>query len=368
MKILFSTDQTYLHGGIERVMATKANYFAQMNAIDVSVLTTEQKGRTNCYDFDDKIMNIDLEINYDRNSSYFSFVNIKKAWTHFLKQRKLIRKMKPDVIISINYNLDHIWLPFIKNKALLIKERHGSRFQEHEILKNGSFLSKMKLKWMDWIERRYDYIVVLNEDEAQYVRTNNAVVIPNPVSKSERIASLENKIVIAAGRLAPVKAFDELIQIWKLILLDFPDWQLHIYGDDYLNTKKELLTLIESLELELKVVLKGTTNLLMEKMADASIYAMTSTTECFPMVLLEAQSVGLPIVTYDCPNGPRNIVIDGEDGFLIPQRDRDLFAEKLRLLMSSDSLREKMGRAAKLNVSRFDVENIMKKWLSLLSL
>ena len=368
MKILFSTDQTYLHGGIERVMATKANYFAQINAIEVSVLTTEQKGYTNCYDCDEKIKTIDLGVNYDRDSSYFSWRNIKKAWSHFWKQRKLIRTMKPDAIISINYNLDHIWLPFIKNKSLLIKERHSSRFQEHEIFKNGSLLSKMKLKWMDWIEKKYDYIAVLNEDEAKYIRTQNTVVIPNPISNTELAANLENKIVIAAGRLAPVKAFDELIQIWKLIHLDFPDWQLHIYGDDYLNTKEELLALIEELELKSTVVLKGVTNHLMEKMQEASIYAMTSITECFPMVLLEAQSIGLPIVTYDCPNGPRNIVTDGDDGFLVPQNDRNLFAQKLKLLMSSESERKKMGKVAKENGSRFDLENVMNKWLKLLNL
>jgi glycosyltransferase involved in cell wall biosynthesis len=97
-------------------------------------------------------------------------------------------------------------------------------------------------------------------------------------------------------------------------------------------------------------------------MQKASIFAMTSATECFPMVLLEAQSAGLAIVSYDCPYGPRNIIEDTIDGILTPVNEINQFAKKLKELILDDKARQSIGIAAKQNGMRFSKEKIMKQW------
>lgn len=368
MKILFNTDQIYLHGGIEKVLTTKANYFASLHAVEVFIVTTEQKGLAPCYPLDERIRLIDLAVDYDRSQSYFSAGNLRRAFKHYRSQKKLFQDLMPDVIISPNFNFDHYWLPFIKGSSKLLKERHSSGYREDEQRKNISLGVRIRFRINVWIESKYDYIVVLNADEKKHVKSGNAVVIPNPAVLQSITAELKNKKVIAAGRIAPVKNFGNLIRAWAIVHRTHPEWKLDIFGDDYLNTKNELQHLVTSLNLEGTVNFQGTTDRLAEKMTEYSIYAMTSETECFPMVLLEALSVGLPVVTYDCPNGPRHIITHGSDGLISPHQDVKILAGNLLRLIEDEVLRQGMGRAAKQNVLRFGTVKVMQQWQNLLNL
>ena len=362
MKIVINTDQIYLHGGIEKVMATKVNYWAGLPGVEVVIVTTEQQKHPACYPLDTKVKCIDLGINYNRSKSYFSLENLKKTLKHYQKQKKVFKDIQPDVIISPNFNFDHYWLPFIKQKAKLLKERHGSRYFEAAQRVTGSFSRKIKFKLDDWIDSQYDHIIVLNEDEKKYVHSNNAVVIPNPVAESNLQADLSKKQVIAAGRIALVKGFGDLIVAWSIVHKEYPDWQLHFYGQDYLGTQAQLQKQIEDLHLEQVVLFKGNVDDLPKIMTQYSIFAMTSETECFPMVLLESLSVGLPVVSYDSPNGPRNIIIHNHDGFIVPYKNIPIFAQQLKALMKEENLRTQMGQKGIENVRRFSLDKVMQKW------
>ena len=365
MKILFNTDQIYLHGGIEKVMATKANYFASLPNMEVIILTSEQQSKNACYNLDDRVKQVDLNVNYNRTKSYFSVENSSKAIKHFIKQRKILKKFQPDIIIAPNYNFDHYWLPFIKpKKSKVIKEIHASGYETLNFRKKSS-LSKIKWSFNDYILSKYDSIVVLNEDERKYQMNANVTVIPNPIDIPQVQAILENKQVIAAGRIAPVKGFDQLIEAWRIVNLKKPDWQLHIYGESYAETKKQIEKLIKSYNLGNVIHFKGSVNDIPTVMLDYSLYAMSSVTECFPMVLLEALSVGLPIVSYDCPNGPRHIVTNKKDGLLIANQNSNALAGGLLYLIENESTRIKMGIEAKKNSTKFETIEIMQQWLHL---
>lgn len=368
MKIIFNTDQIYKHGGVEKVMATKANYFANLPDTQVYIITTEQVGKDPRYNLDSRIHMLDLDIDYDRTKSYFSTSNLKKVYRHFRKQSALLRMINPQFVISPNYNFDHYWLPFIHRKSKKIKERHGSGFFAFEARKSASFFKRVKNYLNDWIDSKYDHIVVLNNDEKNYVSSNNAVVIPNPVEIPSEISKLENKKVLAAGRIAPVKGFDELITAWSKVNENSSGWELHIYGDDYLDTQKELEKLIKRLNLEDKVFFKESVPDLQKIMHSYSIYAMSSMSECFPMVLLEALSVGVPVVSYDCPNGPRHIITNDKDGFLTEYKNPQDLAGKLIHLINNDDLIKEFGRSAKINSARFSTLKIMSQWSDLLNL
>ena len=365
LRIIINTDQIYLHGGIEKVMATKVNWWACQPGTEVYVVTTEQQNRPPCYTLHPRIQLMDLGVNYNRSKSYFSLENIKKAITHYLKQKKLFKELKPDFIISPNINFDHYWLPYIKGNAKVIKERHGSRYFEDQSRLTLSPLTRLKLKFSDFIDAKYDRIVVLNRDEKNYVKSDNATVIPNPVEPTPLKAEVSHKVVMAAGRISAVKGFDYLIEIWSLVAKNFPDWQLHFYGQDYLGTQAKLEKQISSLGLEKSVYFMGSVPNVHLPMTRAGIYAMTSETECFPMVLLEALSVGLPVISWDAPTGPKHILTHESDSFIVPYKNSAIFAEKLKEFMGSENLRKQMGETAKLNVGRFEISKVMAQWESL---
>lgn len=365
MKIIINTDQIYLHGGIEKVMASKVNWWASQPGTEVYIVTTEQQKRPPCYPLDSRVQLIDLGVNYNRSRSYLSRENVIKAIAHYRKQKNLFSQLKPDFIISPNINFDHYWLPFIKGKSKVIKERHSSRYFEMEMRNSPSLLTRLKLKFSDFIDAQYDRIVVLNPDEKRFVSSDNATVIPNPVEAAHLQTDVSQKVVIAAGRISPVKGFEHLIQIWSLTASHFPDWQLHIYGQDYLGTKKKLEDQISTLGLQQSVVFKGSVDNILIPMSGAGIYAMTSETECFPMVLLEALSVGLPVVSYDSPTGPRHILTHQSDSFLVPYKNSAIFAERLMQMMSDKNLRNQMGAHAKINAERFEISKVMAQWKEL---
>jgi len=124
---------------------------------------------------------------------------------------------------------------------------------------------------------------------------------------------------------------------------------------------KTLQKKIEDKQLTNSLLLKGPTNHIQNKMLSSSLFVMTSENECFPLVLLEAQACGLPIVSFDCPHGPRNIIND-DNGILIPVNDNEAFANSLIHLMLHKNLLISMGKNARINANNFNVEKVMTLW------
>jgi glycosyltransferase involved in cell wall biosynthesis len=365
MKVLFTTDQVYLHGGIEKVMATKANYFSEQSGYEVVILTTEQKGNPSCYPLSETIQQFDLNINYHRDKSYFHPSNIKKIFQHYKAWKNAIVQINPDVIIVCNYAFDFYWIPFLSNKKITIKEYHSSRHYSFEHRKKAGFLSKLKFRINDYVESKYTKIVVLNPDEKQFYKSQNTVVIPNPIEKNTAKSALNSTKAIAAGRIAPIKGFENLIEVWRLIVNKHPNWTLDIYGQGDANYIQQLQERINGNHLENHIFFKSATENLLKTMLDYSLYVMTSHSECFPMVLLESMSVGLPIASFDCPTGPRNIITHNEDGLLSEDQNVIELAEKICFLIENEATRKQMGIRSKETVSRFNLDNVMNEWTKL---
>ncbi|MFF4521932.1 glycosyltransferase family 4 protein [Streptomyces bluensis] len=214
----------------------------------------------------------------------------------------------------------------------------------------------------------FDAVAVLTErdrDEYQELLPGTRVVrIPNAVHSLDQVpANPRAKIAVAAGRLFPQKGFDMLIPAWAKLVETFPEWQLRIYGSG--EKKAELRTLIEEHHLYNHVFLMGHTDRLDDELAKASFYVLSSRFEGLPMVMIEAMSHALPVVSFDCPTGPADVLTHGVDGLLVPPEDPDALADSMAKLMADEKLRADMGVAAVLTASSYGPDAVHPRWEAL---
>ena len=363
MRIVFLVDQIYMHGGIERVLSIKANYLADIEGYEINIITTEQKNKPYCYSLSNKINIKDIGINYIRNKSYFHPINLSKVPNHIQKIKKELNSIKPDVVVVCSHSTDTYFIPFLVKKIPKIKEFHFSKYIEEKTRNSKKItFKKVFLKFADYVQSKYDRLVVLNETEATYYKSSNKEIISNPLTFfPENVSELTNNIVISVGRIAPVKGYDQLIDIWKLVSEVELNWELHIYGDGDKNYIEKLQQQIKKNKLSNNIYLKGSCENIKEKMLNSSIFVMTSLNECFPLVLLEAQSSGLPIISYDCPFGPRNI-IKNESGILVELHNTNNFANELISLIQNKNMRLIFGKNARENSKQYKIEHVMNLW------
>jgi glycosyltransferase involved in cell wall biosynthesis len=216
--------------------------------------------------------------------------------------------------------------------------------------------------------RRLDgYVVLTDADAADYRRDlpdarTEIQVIRNSVTWPirEHPPALDSKVVVAAGRLVQRKGFKRLIRAFAPVARSHPDWQLHIYGRG--EQHDELEAQIGRLGLDGQVRLQGYNQDFPSVLANASVYAMGSTSEGFPMVLIEAMSNGIPLIAFDCPRGPGEIIRDGKNGLLIPEGPVGAFTEGLRALVEDAELRVRMGAQGLQDAEAYTIDKIASDW------
>jgi glycosyltransferase involved in cell wall biosynthesis len=206
--------------------------------------------------------------------------------------------------------------------------------------------------------RRLDVLTTVTEADAAAYRRKmrlpgvRVAALPNSVPDPRLpVADGNAKVVIAAGRLVPVKRYDLLIEAFAPVAARHPDWRLRIYGKG--EEEPRLRRLIEELGLYENVHLMGAAAPMEAEWVKGSIGVATSDFEPFGMTIVEAMRCGLPVVSTDCPFGPGEIIRHGSDGLLVPVGDRDALAGALLELVGDDERRRRMGRTAVENARRF---------------
>jgi glycosyltransferase involved in cell wall biosynthesis len=217
---------------------------------------------------------------------------------------------------------------------------------------------------------RLDALVVLTaEDEERYADMLAGPVrvarIPNTVYGLDgRTARLDARTILAAGRLTRQKGFKLLIRAFADVSADHPEWRLRICGGGPLE--RRLQAQIERLGLADVVTLAGPAEHLGDEMANASIFALSSRVEGFPLVLIEAMSRGMAVVAFDCPTGPRDVIQDHRNGILVPPRDTAALAAALREMIEDPELRRRCGAAAVATGRQYGIDAIGPRWDALL--
>ena len=369
MKIVYTIAATYNSGGMERVLANKANWLVR-NGYKISILTTDQKARNSFFELDPEIKVYDLGINYEENNGK-SFLNKLihypfKQWRHKKALQRLLPELKADVVVSMFCN-DASILPKIKDGSRKVLEIHFSRFKRLQYGRKGIWKLADELRSRNDLRvvSKFDKFVVLTEEDKGYWgELANITVIPNARSfEVEKPAELNEKKVIAVGRYCYQKALDKLIDAWSIVCKAVDDWKLHLVGDG--EDREQLMTQIEELGLTDKVVLGRAETDMKSVYYNASILALSSRYEGLPMVLLEAQAAGVPVVSFECKCGPKDVLTDGVDGVLVREGDVDGLAKEILRLINDSRLRKQMGTAAYKNSERFSEEKVMMQWVEL---
>ena len=371
MKIVYCIQGTHNSGGMERVLSRKVNYLAQAGH-EVSIITFNQQGRKPFFELHPSVVCYDLAIPYEqyqkggilnRLALYVRLPQLHRL--HRKRLEQLLLKLKADIVVSM-FNEEASFLPSIQDGSHKILEFHFSKHNGLKDLRRGIWrlIDELRAKKDERIVRPFDRFVVLTEEDATlWGALPNLRVIPNPLPfYSDSPSDCSAHQLLAMGRYDEQKHFDLLIDLWAQLAPDYPDWRLVIAGDGKL--RPEHTVQVERLGLK-SVELMRPTHQVQELYRASSIYTMTSRYEGLPMVLIEAQQMGLPIVSFACPCGPRDVITDGVDGYLLEVGDHAGFIQALRRLMDSEAERQRMGAAARIASERYDLERIMKSWLAL---
>jgi len=369
MKIAYCIAGTRHPGGMERVLANKANWLVA-HGYEIFIITTDQCGEKPYFELDNRIKCYDLGINYEENNGKSIWNKLihypGRQYRHKKALSQLLKKLRPDVTVSMFCN-DASFMTSINDGSAKVLEIHFSRFKRLQYGRKG--LWRLADRWRSFSDiktvRGFDGFVVLTEEDRQYWGTlPNMTVIPNACTfRMTTGYDADSKRAIAVGRLNYQKGFDRLIRAWKQVDRLYPDWRLDIYGDG--EVRDSLQALISESGLDGRIVLYPSTHDLSNRYRESSFIVMSSRYEGFPMALIEAQACGLPAISFDCKCGPKDIIDNGKNGFLVKEGDVNALAEAIIKLIKDERLRRDMSREAIKMMSRYDEDVIMAQWVEL---
>ena len=373
MKLVFLYPNLTLKAGTERVIIDRANHLAEHTDFEIAILTYEHGAHSLAYPISSKIKYQDLNICFHQLYRYNCVIRFfKKLSRHRLPQKRyndFISTFRPDIVTTVTYYREALKIVTrCPIKYIKILESHVDRrfllINDPTAPKN--FVTKLRLTYemngVNYYAKRFDHLVALTDTDANnWSKELNTTVITNMIHQSKKHyhSRLNNKRVIFAGRYAPEKGLFDLLKIWEIVFRKHPDWCLELYGEGPLYND----LIAEANRLNINVSVNKPVENIFEKYQEASIFVLSSVFESFGLVIPEAMSCGLPVVTFNSPFGPRHIITDGKDGFLIPNRNISLFASRICELIESELLRRKIGRAAIQSAERYSSEEIMPQWI-----
>lgn len=368
--LVYSIDEG---GGVARSVSTLANGFAARH--DVEVISLFRFRRKPPFRLDPRVRATYLQDRVQRSVGSVEERELEaqpsvllggdSGLTSALTDRLLecaLRTLPPGVLVTHRPMLHQAAAQWAPDHTAILAMEH-STFEHrasvvHETLKQH--------------RDRLDAVVTLNEsDRLSHERHLGAAgarvaTIPNAYASRVPVPSdLDRPVVVAAGVLVPNKGFDRLVRAFAPLRLSHPGWQLHIYGRG--RERPVLQELIDELGLADTVVLQGFDRGFDDRLREASVFALSSHYESFSLVLLEAMAAGVPVISFDCPNGPRHLVEDGRNGLLVPDGDIPGYTRSLQRLADEPETRELMGTHGRRTVGNYDVSAVVPQWEHLIA-
>lgn len=363
MRIILLVSNMTEVGGVQRLVANLANSFSRYNDVEVEIINGGKKVGEEKFKLNDsiKVSYINMEHKDLNNKGVMSkarhMLNIYLSMRNYFKNYSF--SSNKNIVVAFGH-APSCMLPF------LIKKQKNVRLigSQH----NPITYSKLYSLFREYSLNKLDKYILLSEgmkiDLLKNYNLGNVEIIENPNTLINPIyTNYNNNKVISVGRLTEQKGFDILLEIWSKVVKKQKEWSLEIIGEG--PGKKKLLDKIKKHQLQDSVRIKGFTNQIEREYSDSDLFVMTSRYEGFGLVLVEAQGCGLPTIAFDCPFGPKHIINNEEDGYLIKFGDNQEFADKLINVMENKKLLRQLGENAIENSKRFDVETITEKWIKL---
>lgn len=364
MNILFVLASLAHAAGVERVMSEKMNYLAEQGHRVVFV-TYEQRNNPLIFPLHPDIRYVDLDCPYYtlyRHTLLYRLlkaVSMKRKFTK--KLQALIDKFSIDVLVTPTNAAMFMGEMMAAKHVNKIVESHGVF---SKTMKSDSFIANVGKKLQLRAIKKCDLLVSLTNNDAQCWKkfVQKTEVHPNPVSfyveNTDGLEKQEGRI-LAIGGLNKEKRFDRLIDSFALISDKFPQWHIDIFGEGHL--KETLIKQIKTVGLENRIIINSPTNHIDIEYQKSQIFVLSSDTEGFSLVLIEAMASGLPCLATNCPFGPANIIEDGVTGLLANLDIKDL-ASKLEWMITHEEERKEMGENAHKVAARYKKEIVMKEW------
>ena len=372
-KIVYCTPGLYMAGGMERVLTLKANYFADYFDYDITIILTEGDGQPYFYPLSDRIKVINLNIGFEE---LWNQPILKKIFIYLKKQRRYKKALKaalmqirPDITISM-LRREINFINSIRDGSKKIGEIHINRahYRNFEEGDSNFFKTLLSFYWKHTLIRQLkqlsSFVVLTDKDREAWTELDHVVVIPNPVSfLSVKISPQTDKRVIAVGRYCYEKGYDHLLKAWAEVQKVCPDWRLDVYGD---GDKSSYMKMLDLYQIDKsRCSLNGRVSDIQSEFASSSLAVCSSRFEGFGLAIVEAMACGLPIISFDCPWGPRSIISDGEDGILVENGNVIELTSAIIKLIKEDDVRMGMGQRAVVNVQRFCIEAVAHQWKEL---
>ena len=270
---------------------------------------------------------------------------------------KYLKDIKEGVLISTRPSFNIFTAKYVNKNVVTIGQEHLNLSIYPKRLQKSIKKYYPRLNYLATLtdDDTLDYKKLFSNEKIEVVKLTNSI----PPFES-KLSTLEDKTILAAGRLVPQKGFDLLIEAFAKIVDKAPDWKVKIFGAG--KDKEMLQDIIAEKHLYNNVLLMGPTQEIEKELTKSSIYALSSRFEGFGMVIVEAMQCGVPVVSFDCPKGPGEIIAHGEDGILVKDGDVDAFADALLELIEDKNKRIKFGKKAVENVKRYTIDEIGKQW------
>lgn len=369
MKIVYCLNSIRGLGGIQKVTLIKANALAEIAGNEIYVIVTDNwEKHVLTQEISPKVHFINLEVNYYKDDYKSRLHQIKsnlRIFRHYFRLQKQINQIKPDVIVSVGQGEKYI-IPWLRTKAVKIREIHFNSAYRHY-----TYSKKWVAKLLDFVDyklnaRGYDKIVLLTKEdkETNFPDNDKFTYVHNPLTLERPSYSVcREHTVVAVGRLELQKDFESLIRAWQFVHKAAPDWELNIWGE---GSRRPYLThWIKELRLEDCVFLRGGNYDINTILSQSSIFVLSSLYENSGESILEAMACGLPVVSFACPFGPRDIIQDGVNGYLVESRNELDLADRIISLIQSQGLRDRMGEAALRRTKDLDLLKIVALWVNL---
>lgn len=377
MKITFLTLDIFGMGGTIRTVLNVANYLVN-NGYEVEIVSVLRYRKEPFFYIDPKIRIVVLHSKLIKRvnkkgleGKIINFLDKSKSKLihpddeghhHFslltdIKMYKYLKDIKEGVLISTRPSFNIFTAKYVNKNVVTIGQEHLNLSIYPKRLQKSIKKYYPKLNYLATLtdDDTLDYKKLFSNEKIQIVKLTNSI----PPFES-KLSNLEDKTILAAGRLVPQKGFDLLIEAFAKIVDKAPDWKVKIFGAG--KDKEMLQDMIAERHLYNNVLLMGPTQEIEKELTRSSIYALSSRFEGFGMVIVEAMQCGVPVVSFDCPKGPGEIIAHNEDGILVEDGNIDAFADALLELIEDKNKRIKFGEKAVENVKRYTIDEIGKQW------